>query len=84
MKRGSRKLKLERETLVALTPDALDAVAGGITVPTTLPQTRVGCPSQLSVCPTRQICPTREVFCVSIQSAGGNSAAGNGSQGGGK
>jgi len=66
MKTGSRKLALQRETLVALTPDALDAVAGG-NRSVTLPQTR-----GLSVCPSRllSVCPTTHDS-ISISAGGG-------------
>jgi len=66
MKTGSRKLALQRETLVALTPDALDAVAGGnahVTVPNTrgpmCPQSQLSyCPSRISFCPSQPSIPS--------------------------
>jgi hypothetical protein len=77
MKQGSRKLALQRETLVALTPDALDAVAGGVANPS-IPQTRGPmCPqSQLSYCPSRiSFCPSQPSLQASAQ-GGGNSQGG--------
>jgi hypothetical protein len=55
MKRGSRKLALERETLVALTGDALSDVAGGAQSV----QSITYCPpSQKTFCPTQLFCPS--------------------------
>jgi len=49
MKINSRKLRLERETLVALTDDALGVVHGGQRLPTSVRPTQLLCPSILCV-----------------------------------
>ena len=62
MKKISKKLSLNRETLATLSPELLDSVGGGQaiaslptrTVTTILPTTR---PISLTVCRTRLVCP---------------------------
>jgi hypothetical protein len=69
MKKISKKLSLNRETLVALSADQLEGVAGGdIGGPTKTTGTltsRIGCPSRLpTVCPQDPI--KSRLACTSI------------------
>jgi hypothetical protein len=49
MKQNTRKLRLERETLIALTDDALGVVNGGAALPTSVRTTQLLCPSMLCI-----------------------------------